>query len=45
MVIVNVSKPVIFSFKTVTVEGTLKLRNDNAYYLPPVYLNDAKLVE
>jgi len=45
MVIVNTLSPVIFTFKTVTVDGILKLDNGNAFYLPPVYLNDAKLVE
>jgi hypothetical protein len=45
MVIVNSSAPVTFTFKTVTVDGVLKLDNGNAYYLPPVYLNNAKLVD
>ncbi len=45
MVIVNTNTPVIFTFKTVTVEGILKLKTGNAYFLPPVYLSDAKLVE
>ena len=45
MVIVNAHSPVTFTFKTVTVEGVLKLETGNAFYLPPVYLNDAVLVE
>ncbi|RWY47468.1 hypothetical protein EPL05_21870 [Mucilaginibacter gilvus] len=45
MVIVNAKSPVTFTFKTVTVDGILKLDNGNAFYLPPVYLNDAKLIE
>ncbi|MGF7079675.1 hypothetical protein [Mucilaginibacter sp. UYCu711] len=45
MVIVNADKPVIFTFKTVTVDGILRLGNGNAYYLPPVYLDNARLVE
>ncbi len=44
MVIVNVHSPVTFTFKTVTVEGVMKLETGNAFYLPPVYLNDAVLV-
>ncbi|MDN5286474.1 MAG: hypothetical protein JWR38_2748 [Mucilaginibacter sp.] len=45
MVIVNTAAPVTFTFKTVTVDGILKLDKGNAYYLPPVYLNNAKLVD
>ena len=45
MVIVNAHSPVTFTFKTVTVEGILKLESGNAFYLPPVYLNNAVLVE
>jgi hypothetical protein len=45
MVIVNPSATLTFTFKTVTVDGVLKLDNGNAYYLPPVYLNNAKLVD
>ena len=43
MVIVQTREPVTFTFKTVTVEGTLKLDNGNAYYLPPVSLVAASL--
>lgn len=45
MVIVHMKEPVRFTFKAVTVEGRLKLDNSNAYYSPPVYLNEAVLVE
>jgi hypothetical protein len=45
MAMVNTKGPVIFTFKPVTVEGTLKLDDGNAYYLPPVYLNNAVLIE
>jgi hypothetical protein len=43
MVIIQTREPVTFTFKTVTVEGTLKLDNGNAYYLPPVSLVGASL--
>jgi hypothetical protein len=45
MIMVTTASPVIFSFKTVTVKGILKLDNGNAYYLPPVSLMNASLIE
>jgi hypothetical protein len=43
MVMVSTTSPVTFSFKTVTVDGFLKLDNGNAYYLPPVSIVNASL--
>jgi hypothetical protein len=45
MVMVNSTSPVKFTFKTVTVDGILKLAKGNAYYMPPVSLDDAQLIE
>ncbi len=41
MVVVNTRNPVKFSFKVVTVEGTLKLSRGNAFFVPAVSLVDA----